>query len=132
MAGKQVDLGIKLGRLEGPTKGMGEEFSKKTPAAATSSGGRRGKEVSVNAVNSAHAGSQQYSVNFTPAPPSIAAYASPATHYQPQPPTQPIYYSASPTPLPTTSQLVVHHYTPAPPQAQQYRPPASRAPQPMQ
>ncbi|PKI65834.1 hypothetical protein CRG98_013788 [Punica granatum] len=86
MAGKQVDLDIKLGRLEGPTKGRGEEFSKRTPTATTSSGGRRGKEVSINAVNPVHAGSQQYSVNFTPAPPSIASYASPATYYQPQPP----------------------------------------------
>ncbi|XP_031398440.1 uncharacterized protein LOC116209005 [Punica granatum] len=132
MAGKQVDLGIKLGRLEGPTKGKGEEFSKKTPAAATSSGGRRGKEVSVNAVNPAHAGSQQYSVNFAPVSPSIAAYASLAAHYQPQPPAQPIYYSALSAPLPVASQAVVHHYTPAPPQAQQYKPPASRAPQPTQ
>ncbi|XP_031394008.1 uncharacterized protein LOC116205516 [Punica granatum] len=132
MAEKQVDLGIKLGRLEGPTKGRGEEFSKKTPTAATSSSGRRGKEVSVNAVNPAHAGSQQYSVNFTPAPPSIAAYASPAVHYQPQPPVQPIYYSVSLALLPAASQPVVHHYTPAPPQAQQYRPSASRAPQPTQ
>ncbi|PKI58581.1 hypothetical protein CRG98_021044 [Punica granatum] len=120
MAGKQVDLGIKLGRLEGPTKGKGEEFSKKTPAAATSSGGRRGKEVS------------QYSVNFAPVSPSIAAYASLAAHYQPQPPAQPIYYSALSAPLPVASQAVVHHYTPAPPQAQQYKPPASRAPQPTQ
>ncbi|PKI53103.1 hypothetical protein CRG98_026508 [Punica granatum] len=132
MAGKQVDLGIKLRRLKGPTKGRGEEFSKRTPAAATSFGGRRGKEVSVNAVNPTHARSQQYSVNFTPAPPSIAPYTSPATHYQPQPPAQPIYYSASPAPLPAASQPVVHHYTPAPLQDQQYRSPTSRAPQPTQ
>ncbi|XP_031392705.1 uncharacterized protein LOC116204656 [Punica granatum] len=44
VARKQVDLGIKLGRIEGPTKGMGEESSRKTLAAVTSSGGRKGKE----------------------------------------------------------------------------------------
>ncbi|PKI59638.1 hypothetical protein CRG98_019975 [Punica granatum] len=37
--------------------------------------GRRGKEVSVNAVNTAHQVSQQYSMNFTSAPPVAPSYA---------------------------------------------------------
>ncbi|PKI43771.1 hypothetical protein CRG98_035838 [Punica granatum] len=42
-AGKKLDLGIKLGRMEGPAS-KGEESSKKVPATSPSSGGRRGKE----------------------------------------------------------------------------------------
>ncbi|PKI40361.1 hypothetical protein CRG98_039250 [Punica granatum] len=60
-AGKKLDLGIKLGRMEGFTN-KGEEPSKKAPATTTSSSGRRGKEVSVNVVNPAHPTPQQYSV----------------------------------------------------------------------
>ncbi|PKI59984.1 hypothetical protein CRG98_019616 [Punica granatum] len=66
-AGKKLDLGIKLGRMEGPAS-KGEESSKKVPATSSSSGERRGKEVSVNAVNTAHQASQQYSMNFTQYP----------------------------------------------------------------
>ncbi|PKI45309.1 hypothetical protein CRG98_034302 [Punica granatum] len=40
-------------RMEDPTS-KGEESSKKAPAAPSSSGGRRAKEVSINAVNTAH------------------------------------------------------------------------------
>ncbi|PKI56403.1 hypothetical protein CRG98_023206 [Punica granatum] len=43
-ARKKLDLGIKLGRMEGPTI-KGEESAKKTSATPTSSSGRRGKEV---------------------------------------------------------------------------------------
>ncbi|PKI45885.1 hypothetical protein CRG98_033684 [Punica granatum] len=64
MAGKQVDLGIKLGRLKGPTKKGEGEFSRKTAVAAAPTNSRRGKEASVNAVNLGHPGSQQYSVKF--------------------------------------------------------------------
>ncbi|PKH89657.1 hypothetical protein CRG98_049898, partial [Punica granatum] len=59
-AGKKLDLGIKLGRMEGPTN-KGEESSKKALATMSSSSGRRGKEVSVNTVNPAHPTPQQYS-----------------------------------------------------------------------
>ncbi|XP_031391698.1 uncharacterized protein LOC116203875 [Punica granatum] len=123
MAGKQVDLGVKLGRLEGPTKKGEGESSRKTAVAAAPTNSRRGKEVSVNAVNLGHPGSQQYSVNFTPTPPATPAYAPPIVHYQPQHPVQPIYYSAPPAP-----QQIVHHYPSA--STPQYRPPALRAPQP--
>ncbi|PKI67497.1 hypothetical protein CRG98_012081 [Punica granatum] len=42
-AEKKLDLGIKLGRMEGPA-GKGEKSSKKASTAPTSSSGRRGKE----------------------------------------------------------------------------------------
>ncbi|PKI58758.1 hypothetical protein CRG98_020843, partial [Punica granatum] len=67
-AEKKLDLGIKLGRMEDPTN-KGEESSKKVPATSSSSSGRKGKEVSVNTVNAAQQASQQYSMNFTAAPP---------------------------------------------------------------
>ncbi|PKH93992.1 hypothetical protein CRG98_049775, partial [Punica granatum] len=90
-AGKKLDLGIKLGRMEGPA-GKGEESSKKVPATSSSSGGRRGKEVSVNAVNTAHQTPQQYSVNLTTAPTAAPTYFPPPPQHQPQS----IYYSAPP------------------------------------
>ncbi|PKI59064.1 hypothetical protein CRG98_020552, partial [Punica granatum] len=64
-AGKKLDLGIKLGRMEGPAS-KGEESSKKVPATSPSPDERRGKEVSVNVVNTAHQASQQYSENPLP------------------------------------------------------------------
>ncbi|PKI77693.1 hypothetical protein CRG98_001923 [Punica granatum] len=131
-AGKKLDLGIKLGRMEGPAS-KGEESSKKVLATSSSSSRRRGKEVSVNAVNTAHQASQQYSTNFTSAPPVAPSYAPHAPQYRPQPPTQPIYYSAlPPPPPPTVPSPVVHHYAPTPSQAPQYQPPAPRASQPTQ
>ncbi|PKI63051.1 hypothetical protein CRG98_016575 [Punica granatum] len=109
-AGKKLDLGIKLGRMEDPAS-KGEESPKKVPVTSSSSGGRRGKEVSVNAVNTAHQAPQQYSVNFTSAPPVAPSYAPHAPQYRPQPPTQPIYYSALPPPPPSTvPSPVIHHY----------------------
>ncbi|PKI44418.1 hypothetical protein CRG98_035192 [Punica granatum] len=68
-AGKKLDLGIKLGRMEDPTN-KGEESSKKVPATSSSSSGRRGKEVLVNTVNAAQQASQHYLMNFTAAPPT--------------------------------------------------------------
>ncbi|PKI66987.1 hypothetical protein CRG98_012652 [Punica granatum] len=118
--------------MEGPI-GKGEESSKKASAAPTSSSGIRGKEFSVNTVNPVHPTSQQYSVNFTSAQPVVPTYTLQVPQYRPQPPAQLIYYSAPPFPLPpAASSPVVHHYTSAPLQALQYRPPASRAPQPTQ
>ncbi|PKI70809.1 hypothetical protein CRG98_008804 [Punica granatum] len=131
-AGKKLDLGIKLGRMEGPTS-KGEESLKKAPAMTTPSSGRRGKEVAVNAVNPAHPAPQQYSMNFTSAPPVVPSYAPHVPQYRPQPPTQPIYYSAlPPSPPSTVPSPVVHHYVPTPLQAPQYQPPALRVSQPTQ
>ncbi|PKI46428.1 hypothetical protein CRG98_033180 [Punica granatum] len=93
--------------MEGPTS-RGEEPLKKVPTTSSSSGERRGKEVSVNAVNTAHQASQQYS-------------------HQPQS----IYYSALPISPPMTSQPY-DHYAPASVQPPQPRPPVSRAPPPAQ
>ncbi|PKI65467.1 hypothetical protein CRG98_014125 [Punica granatum] len=67
-AGKKHDMGIKLGRMEGPTnKGEGEP-SRKTITGASSTGGRKSKETAVNIVNLGHSGVQLYSVNFAPTP----------------------------------------------------------------
>ncbi|PKI67250.1 hypothetical protein CRG98_012356 [Punica granatum] len=49
-AGKKLDLGIKLGRMEGPADKR-KETSKKAPAMSSSSGGRRGKEVSIQPIS---------------------------------------------------------------------------------
>ncbi|PKI49585.1 hypothetical protein CRG98_030022, partial [Punica granatum] len=120
------------GVMEDPTN-KGEESSKKTPATSLSSSGRRGKEISVNAVNAAQQAPQQYSMNYTAAPPVASSYAPQAPQYRPQAPTQPIYYFAPPPPpLPTVSSPVVHHYAPAPSQSPQYQPPAARTSQPTQ
>ncbi|XP_031392070.1 uncharacterized protein LOC116204132 [Punica granatum] len=132
MAEKQVDLGIKLGKLEGPTKKGEGESSRRIASAATPTGGRRNKEASVNAVNAGHNVPQQYSMSFMPAPSTTPAYAPPPSPYPFQHPAQPVYYSAPPTAFPSAPQQVVHHYAPAPPQTPQYRPSASRTPRPTQ
>ncbi|PKI65574.1 hypothetical protein CRG98_014074 [Punica granatum] len=131
-AGKKLNLGIKPAGWRAPTSKK-EDSSKKAPATTTPSSGRRGKEVSVNAVNPAHPTPQQYSMNFTSAPPVVPPYAPHAPQYRPQPPTQPIYYSAlPPSPPSTIPSPVVHHYVPTPLQTPQYQPPAPRVSQPMQ
>ncbi|PKI48924.1 hypothetical protein CRG98_030700 [Punica granatum] len=132
MAGKQVDLGIKLGRIEGPTKKGEGESSRKTASTATPTGGRRSKEVSVNAVNAGHNAPQQYSMSFTPAPSTTPVYAPPPPPYPSQHSALPVYYSAPLTAFPSAPQQVVHHYASVPPQTPQYRLPASRTPQPTQ
>ncbi|PKI59055.1 hypothetical protein CRG98_020543 [Punica granatum] len=125
-AGKKLDLGIKLGRMEDPTN-KGEESSKKAPAAPSSSGERRAKEVSVNAVNTAHQAPQQYSVNLTTTPTTAPTYFPPPPQHQPQS----IYYSAPPIPPPTSSQPY-NHFAPPSAQPSQPRPPVSRASPPAQ
>ncbi|PKI73247.1 hypothetical protein CRG98_006382 [Punica granatum] len=117
-AGKKLDMGIKLGRMEGPAgKGEGEP-SKRTTVGVPSRGGRKGKETAVNVVNLGHPGAQHYSVNLTPAPTAVPAYFPPPPQHQPQS----IYYSAPPVLPPMTSQPFVHHYTPAPTPSPQPRP----------
>ncbi|PKI49897.1 hypothetical protein CRG98_029709 [Punica granatum] len=110
-AEKKLDLGIKLGKMEGPTV-KGEESAKRTSAMPTFSSGRRGKEISINAVNPAHPTSQQYSINYVPLPSVVPAYTSPVPQHRPQPPSP-----------------VVHHYASTPPQAPQYRPSSLGTPQ---
>ncbi|XP_031405688.1 uncharacterized protein LOC116214420 [Punica granatum] len=105
MAGKQVDLSIKLGRLEGPTKKGEGESSRKTASAATPTGGRRIKEASVNAVNVGHNAPQQYS---TPQYRPPASRTPQRTQQAPAPQgqqggamqaRQPIQFTPLPTPL---------------------------------
>ncbi|PKI58275.1 hypothetical protein CRG98_021357 [Punica granatum] len=111
----------------------GDESSKKVPATSSSSSGRRGKEVTVNTVNTTQQAPQQYSMSYTAAPPVAPSYAPQAPQYRPQASTQPIYYSALPhPPLPAVSSPVVHRYAPAPSQAPQYQPPGPRTSQPTQ
>ncbi|XP_031374128.1 uncharacterized protein LOC116188798 [Punica granatum] len=130
-AGKKLDIGIKLGKIEGPAEKKEGESSKR--AATGTTGNRRGKDTSVNAVNSGHQAPQQYSISYTPAPPATQAYAPPSVHYQQQPPTQQAYYSAPPASFPSSvPQQYAHNYAPAPPPIQQSKPLASRTPQPVQ
>ncbi|PKI50066.1 hypothetical protein CRG98_029542 [Punica granatum] len=111
----------------------GEESSKKVPVTSSSSSGRRGKEVTVNTVNTAQQLPQQYSMNYTAAPPTAPSYAPQAPQYRPQASTQPIYYSTLPPPPPSTvPSPVVHHYAPTLSQAPQYQPPVPRTSQPTQ
>ncbi|XP_031374105.1 extensin-like [Punica granatum] len=118
--------------MEDPTS-KGDESSKKVPATSSSSSGRRGKEVTVNTVNTAQQVPQQYSMNYTATPPTAPSYAPQAPQYRPQASTQPIYYSAPPPPPPSTAPSpVVHHYAPTPSQAPQYQPPIPRTSQPTQ
>ncbi|PKI54039.1 hypothetical protein CRG98_025533 [Punica granatum] len=84
MAGKQVDLSIKLGRVEGSVKKKEGESSRETTVMAAPIDGKKGKETAVNGINPGHLGPQQYSMNFTSAPPDAPAYALLPMHYQPQ------------------------------------------------
>ncbi|PKI60621.1 hypothetical protein CRG98_018971 [Punica granatum] len=86
MAGKQVDLGIKLGRIDGPDKRKEGESSKKTTAVTFFAGGKNGKEAFVNAVNPGSQSAQQYPINFTPVPPATQVQQSrPPSLRAPQP-----------------------------------------------
>ncbi|PKI42993.1 hypothetical protein CRG98_036618 [Punica granatum] len=103
--------------MEDPTS-KGDESSKKVPTISSSSSGRRGKEVTVNTVNTAQQIPQQYSMNYTAAPPTAPSYAPQAPQYRPQASTQPIYYSAlPPPPSSAVPSPVVHHYAPTSSQA---------------
>ncbi|PKI68460.1 hypothetical protein CRG98_011149 [Punica granatum] len=95
-AEKKFDMGIKLGRIEGPAGKGKREPSRKTIVGASSTGGRKGKETTVNVVNPGHLRTQPFSVNFAPTPPSTPGYVPPRGHYQPPHPAQPIYYSTPP------------------------------------
>ncbi|PKI49823.1 hypothetical protein CRG98_029800 [Punica granatum] len=128
---KKLDIGVKLGKIEGPAEKKEGESSKKAATGTPSAGNRRGRDAFVNAVKSGRQAPQQYSINYTPAPPATQAYAPPPMHYQQQLPAQQVYYFASPASFPSAvPQQYAHNYDPAPPPIQQSRPPASRTPQP--
>ncbi|PKI78490.1 hypothetical protein CRG98_001130 [Punica granatum] len=57
-AGKKLDMGIKIGRIEGPTGKKEGESSEKVAIRASSTGGKKGKETSVNVVNPGCPGSR--------------------------------------------------------------------------
>ncbi|PKI43604.1 hypothetical protein CRG98_036007 [Punica granatum] len=78
-AGKKLDMGIKFGRIEGPTNKREGEAPKKQ-ATDTS---RRNKDATVSAVNPGHQPPQQFSVNYTPAPSTAQAYARPVSYAPP-------------------------------------------------
>ncbi|PKI49799.1 hypothetical protein CRG98_029808 [Punica granatum] len=107
--------------MEGPADKR-EEPSKKVPAMSPSSGGRRGKEASVNAVNTAHQASQQYSMDLTTTPTAAPTYFPPPPPHQPQS----IYYSTPPAPPTMTSQSY-DPYASASAQSPQPRPPSLAA-----
>ncbi|PKI44259.1 hypothetical protein CRG98_035333 [Punica granatum] len=124
-AEKKLDMGIRLGRIEGPTGKKEGESSKKATVGTSFTGNKKGKDAFVNAVNPGYQAPQQFSISYTPAPSSAQPYAPPPAHHQQQHPAQQVYYS---TPPPQN----VHNYAPGPPLAQQNKPPASRTPQPTQ
>ncbi|XP_031390416.1 uncharacterized protein LOC116202920 [Punica granatum] len=95
-AGKRLDIGVKLGKIEGPAEKKEGESSKKVATGTPSAGNRRGKDASVNAVNSGRQAPQQYSINYTPAPPTTQAYAPPPVHYQQQLPAPPASRTTQP------------------------------------
>ncbi|PKI61767.1 hypothetical protein CRG98_017817 [Punica granatum] len=99
-AGKKLDLGIKLGRMEGPTS-KGEESLKKAPTTTTSSSGRKGKEH------------QPQLIYYSAPPVSPPMTSQPFVHH----------YTPTPTPSPQPRPPVSR----APPPAQQG--PASQGPQ---
>ncbi|PKI66976.1 hypothetical protein CRG98_012641 [Punica granatum] len=99
-AGKKLDMGVKLGRIEGPSRKKDGETSKK------------------------HQASQPISVDYTPALQTSQAYAHPV-HYTQLYPTQQAYSPAIPTVIQSPPP---QQYAPA--QAQQGRSPTSRSPQP--
>ncbi|PKI38860.1 hypothetical protein CRG98_040760 [Punica granatum] len=77
---KKLDIGIKLGKIEGPAEKKEGESSKR--AATGTAGNRRGKDTSVNAVNSGRQAPQQYSQyahNYAPALPPIQQGKPPAS-----------------------------------------------------
>ncbi|PKI41143.1 hypothetical protein CRG98_038466 [Punica granatum] len=121
-AGKKLDMGVKLGRIEGPSKKKDGETSKKQTAGTS----RRSKDMTIGVVNSEYQASQPISVDYTPALQTSQAYAHLVHYVQPYQTSQ-AYFPTPPTVI--QSQLPQQH-TPA--QAQQGRPPASRSPQSVQ
>ncbi|PKI49029.1 hypothetical protein CRG98_030616 [Punica granatum] len=121
-AGKKLDMGVKLGRIEGPSRKKDGETSKKQIAGTS----RRGKDATVGAINSGHQASQPILVDYTPALQTSQAYAHPMHYVQPYQASQAYF----PTPLIVIQSQPPQQY--ALTQAQQGRPPTSRSPQPAQ
>ncbi|PKI61734.1 hypothetical protein CRG98_017846 [Punica granatum] len=121
-AGKKLDMGVKLGIIEGPSRRKDGEASKRQTVGSS----KKGKDAIVGTVNSGHQASQPISVDYTPALQTSQAYAH-LVHYTQLYQAQQAYSSAPPT--------IIHPLPPqqyAPTQVQQGRAPASRSPQPTQ
>ncbi|PKI39946.1 hypothetical protein CRG98_039609 [Punica granatum] len=106
---KKLDMGIKLGKIEGPTEKEGD--------------------ASVNAVSLGSQTPQPYSTNLAPALPVAQIHAPPPMLYQQQYSALPINYSAPPAyPSPWAPQPYDHNYAPTPHWASPNRPFALGAP----
>ncbi|PKI58254.1 hypothetical protein CRG98_021336, partial [Punica granatum] len=103
-AGKKLDMGIKLGRIKGSTKKKEEE---ETPKKHTTGTSRRTKDTTVSAVNLRHQSSQQFPVNYTPAPSVSQTYAY-LVHYAPP------YQAQRPIIRPRLSSLSRNHHNNTP------------------
>ncbi|PKI41475.1 hypothetical protein CRG98_038122 [Punica granatum] len=121
-AGKKLDTGVKMGRIDGPSRKKDKETSKKQTAGTS----RRDKDTTIGTVNSGRQTSQPISVDYTPAPQTSQAYAHPE-HYTQLYLAQHAYSPAIPTVIQSPPP---QQYAPA--QAQQGRSPTSRSPQPAQ
>ncbi|PKI71433.1 hypothetical protein CRG98_008170 [Punica granatum] len=123
-AGKKLDMGIKLGRIEGPISKKKGEASRKQ-AAGTS---RRPKDATISAVNPGHQPPQQFPTNYEPAPSATQAYARPV-HYLPPYQPQQTHYSSPPFII---QPQLPHQQAPVQSRASTSRPsqPAQRAPPP--
>ncbi|PKI68968.1 hypothetical protein CRG98_010648 [Punica granatum] len=115
-ARKKLDMGVKLGRIDGPSRKKDGEGSKRQIAGTS----KKGKDATVGAVNPGCQTPQPISMDYTPASPTSQAYA----HFM-------HYKQAYPLAPPTVIHLPpLQQYTSA--QAQQSRASASRPPQPAQ
>ncbi|PKI38873.1 hypothetical protein CRG98_040744 [Punica granatum] len=85
-AGKKLDMGVMLGRIEGPSRKKDGEESKKQTATKS----RKSKDATVGAVNSGHQAPQSISVDYTPALQTSQAYAH-LVHYTQLYPAQQAY-----------------------------------------
>ncbi|PKI55414.1 hypothetical protein CRG98_024187 [Punica granatum] len=111
-AGKKLDMGIKLGRIEGPSRKKDRETSKKQTVGTS----KRSKDATIGAVNSGHQALQPISVDYTPALQTAQAYAHPVHYVQPYQTSQ----ACSPTPPTVIQSQSPQQYYPV--RAQQGRP----------
>ncbi|PKI70072.1 hypothetical protein CRG98_009535 [Punica granatum] len=94
-ARKKLDMGIKLGKIEGPTGREGQSLKNATTVPSPTSN-KKGRDAFVNAVSLGRQAPQPYSMNLAPALPVAQIHAPPPMQYQQQYSTLPINYSALP------------------------------------
>ncbi|XP_031392554.1 uncharacterized protein LOC116204550 [Punica granatum] len=71
--GNKLDMGVKLGKIDGPSRKKDGETSKKHIGGTS----KRGKDTTIGTINSGCQTSQPISVHYTPAPQTSQAYAHP-------------------------------------------------------